>query len=151
MNKEIIAVLVAFAMLYGCLGQGQVSNEEVEKVLNGTDRKNVSVDILMYYGEGCPHCANTITLINELNQSYNISMTLKETWHNDANQNEMYATYNKFGANTSLAGVPTMVIDKKMMIIGEISVKNWIKVIDTCGNGKCPSGVFDDDKVSAMG
>jgi glutaredoxin len=151
MHKTIIAVLVVFAMLYGCLGQGQVSNEEVDKVLNGTDRKNVSVGILMYYGEGCPHCANTISLLNELNQSYNISMTLKETWHNDANQNEMLAAYGKFGANTSLAGVPTMIIGGKMMVIGELSVKNWIKTIDMCGSGRCPSGAFDDDTVPALG
>lgn len=150
MHNAAIAVLAAFALLYGCLGQGQVSNEELEKVLNGTDRKNVSVDILMYYGEGCPHCENTISLLNELNQSYNISMTLKETWHNGANQNEMYAAYGAFGANTSLAGVPTMVIDRRMMVIGELSVKNWIRTIDMCGGGRCPSGVFDDDAVSAL-
>ncbi len=150
MHKTIIAVLVVFAVLYGCIGQSQVSNEEVEKVLNGTDRKNVSVDILMYYGEGCSHCANTISLLNTLNQSYNISMTLKETWHNTANQNEMMNVYSQFGANKSQAGVPTMVIDGKMMVIGELSVKNWIRTIDMCGSGRCPSGVFYDDILSAL-
>jgi glutaredoxin len=150
MDKAILAALLALILAYGCLGQGQVSNEDVEKILNGEDRKNVSVSILMYYGDGCPHCENTLSLLNALNQSYNISLEKKEVWYNKANSNEMYALYSSFGANNDTAGVPTMLVDRKMMVIGELSVKNWIKAIDRCGNGKCPSGVFDDDAVSAL-
>jgi glutaredoxin len=148
MNKGALAVLFVIILICGCAEQ--VSNEDVEKVLNGTDRKNVSVSILMYYGDGCTHCENTMTTLNALNKSYNISMAKKEVWNNKTNQDEMNAKYGAFGYNPDDGGVPTMVINGKMMIIGELSIKNWIKAIELCGNRKCPSGVFGNSEVSAL-
>jgi glutaredoxin len=148
MDKAALAVLFIIILACGCAEQ--VSNEDVEKILNGTDRKNVSVGILMYYGDDCPHCENTFTVLNALNRSYNISMEKKEVWHNNTNQDEMNAKYATFGYNPEDGGVPTMIVNGKMMIIGEISIKNWIKAIELCGNKKCPSGVFGNSEVSAL-
>jgi glutaredoxin len=142
-------IMLIFA---GCIGSSasSISQEDVEKIINGTDRKNISVDILMYHGEECPHCKNMINLITILNKSYSINMTLKETWHNQDNAKELESAFDRFNVSSGMRGVPVMIFNKNMMAIGEISIKEMMNTIESCGTGKCPEGAFYQDPQSGM-
>jgi thioredoxin-related protein len=145
--KTTIALGMILFLFAGCIGSSSndISQEEIDKLINGTDKKNISVDILMFHGEECPHCKNMISLLNILNRSYSINMTLKETWHNQANADEMNAAYGRFNVSMENGGVPTMVFNDKMMVLGELSIKETIRAIEDCGSGKCPEGAFYED------
>jgi glutaredoxin len=151
-NAAVIFIALAMLALCGCIGESgsNVSNEELEKILNGTDMKNVSVQIAMYYGDGCPHCENTLALLKALNGSYNITLDMMEVWHNEANRESMFALYASHGMGEDQAGVPTMLINGKMMVIGEISAKSWIKALNMCGSGRCPEGAYRESEIEAL-
>jgi glutaredoxin len=148
--KNIIILGIIMLLFLGCIGNSasSISQEEIEKLVNGTDKKNISVDVLVYHGEECPHCKNTISLLDLLNKSYSINMTLKETWHNETNANLMFADYERFGMKKENGGVPTMIIEDRMMVIGSLSVKSWVNAIEDCGTGRCQSGIFYEDPAS---
>jgi len=146
--RALLAIAIAAILLFpGCTGnQGNgLTEEDVAKLLNGTDRKNISVDIIIYHGEECPHCKRTISMLGLLNNSYDIGMTLRETWHDETNAKELESVFNRFGVDPGMRGVPVSIVNGKMMAIGELSLKNWVSVLDECGAGNCRDGVFYED------
>jgi glutaredoxin len=151
--KNIIVLGIIMLLFAGCIGSSSssISQEEIEKLINGTDKKNISVDVLMYHGEECPHCKNMISMLTILNRSYSINLTLKETWHNQDNAKELESVFDRFNVSSDMRGVPVMIFNDKKMIIGEISIKEMIGTIESCGKGetgKCPEGAFYQDPQS---
>jgi glutaredoxin len=146
--KGIVVLGLLLILFFGCIGSqsSNISQGDLDKLLNGTDKKNISVDVLMYHGEECPHCKNMINLLNLLNRSYSINMTLKETWHNQDNAKELVSVFDKYNVDANMRGVPVMIVDGKMMIVGEISLKNWISTIENCSAGNCQNGAFFEDQ-----
>jgi cytochrome c biogenesis protein CcdA/glutaredoxin len=85
-------------------------------------------NIIIYYGQGCPHCERTLALLNEKNISY----VKKEVFFNETNRKELLNLYKKFNLNPSLGGVPTILVNssKKYLIIGELNEKDYKYLID---------------------
>ncbi len=44
--------------------------------------------IIMYYGEGCPHCERLKPLIKRVEEDLGINITRKEIWGNEDNKEE---------------------------------------------------------------
>ena len=78
-----------------------------------------AVPVDFYYGQGCPHCAFTEHSFNALPPSFkhNVSLTMKEVYFNDSNRAELVALWNTF--NASVRGVPTLVFNRSLMVVGE--------------------------------
>lgn len=97
-----------------------------------------SANITVYYGNGCQHCETTMGYFNQMNVSY----TPKEVWGNDSNRDELLAIYNDSNISINDQGIPTVVINKNCIVVGEVANEAWIKLFDLCDSGKCPIGVY---------
>jgi glutaredoxin len=101
-----------------------------------------STQITLYYGSTCLHCANTKAHLTSLSSEYEIELVEKEVSGDTDNRAEMFDLYVSFGQNPSMGGVPTLLIEDKAMIIGELTEEQWRMLLDACKAGECPSGVF---------
>jgi glutaredoxin len=106
-----------------------------------------SVQIIDYYGSTCAHCANTKALLSGLGNEYEIELIEKEVFSDAANRAEMFEVYAEFGEDPNSGGVPTLLVDGKALIIGELSKAQWRELLDACEKGECPSGVFTRDNI----
>jgi len=64
--------------------------------------------IVLYWGEGCPHCANVEAFIQENDVESTVSFTRKEVYLNKANAREMGRVAKQCGFSTTAIGVPFM-------------------------------------------
>lgn len=106
-----------------------------------------STEITLYYGSTCLHCANTKSLLIELSSEYTINLVEKEVSSNTANRAEMFGYYRNFGLDPNVGGVPTLLVEEKALIIGELTDEQWRMLLDACKAGECPSGVFTRDNI----
>ncbi|MDD5096747.1 MAG: hypothetical protein PHY95_04510 [Candidatus ainarchaeum sp.] len=101
-----------------------------------------SIDVTLYYGVGCPHCARTEALLQEIGPQYDLEMTTKEIYQDSANRAEMFAAYERFGQDPSRGGVPTILVGDQVMVIGEMHEYQWENLLALCRNNSCPPGVY---------
>jgi cytochrome c biogenesis protein CcdA len=101
-----------------------------------------SIDVIEYYGEGCPHCVRTAETLINLTSEYNLSLQGKEVYFVPQNNQEMLNLYIRFGIDPSKGGVPTTIVDNKTLVIGEVSKDRWREIFNYCENEGCKEGVF---------
>jgi len=109
-----------------------------------------SIDVTLYYGVGCPHCARTETLFGEIGAQYHLNLTRKEIYQDSANRAEMFAIYESFGQNPSQGGVPTILVENKTLIIGEMQKYQWENLFSLCQNSTCPPGVYTSTTIDSL-
>lgn len=67
------------------------------------------VNLYLFWGDGCPHCEDEMTFLNELEQRYtNIRIYKYETWYNKDNKEHLKNVRAIYGNNNT--GVPFTVI-----------------------------------------
>ena len=101
-----------------------------------------ALDISFYYGEGCPHCAATSQIFEDLGNDYGLNITKHEIYYDAAERAEFITQYEKFNYDVNSGGVPTTIIEEKTMIIGGMEESQWRDLFDACQDGRCPSGAF---------
>ena len=104
-----------------------------------------AVEIIDYYGAGCPHCAKTDAMFTTLQSEYELNIVKKEVRSNPAYLEEMFAAYRQFGQDPNTGGIPTLVLDNKTMIVGEMTEEKWRQLLDDCSAGNCPAGMFTQE------
>lgn len=109
-----------------------------------------SIDVTLYYGVGCPHCARTETLFTEIGPQYNLQITQKEIYQDAENRAEMFALYERFGQDPAQGGVPTILVENKTMIIGEMEKYQWEALFTMCQNNSCPPGVYTKSTIDSV-
>ena len=62
--------------------------------------------MVLYYGQGCPHCAIVDAFVEENNVEEKISFTRKEVYYNKSNAREMARHAKDCGYATDSVGVP---------------------------------------------
>lgn len=79
------------------------------------------VHIKLFYGDGCPHCANEEKFLDEMLDRYdNLDIEYYEVWHNEENKKLMEETAKKYG--DTVKGVPyTIIEDETFMGYGSSS------------------------------
>lgn len=73
--------------------------------INATNK----VNIYLFYGDGCPHCAEAEKYINTLYDKYDIKLYRYEVWYNAVNQEKM--TQVEKLLHTNATGVPFIIIN----------------------------------------
>ena len=100
MNKKIIisifigAIVIAGGILVFLRGEG---NEPPKKEISQT---------ILFYGEGCPHCAIVDEFIKENKVDEKFSFERKEVYYNKKNSEELSEKAQKCGLPTASIGVP---------------------------------------------
>lgn len=82
--------------------------------------------IVLFYGEGCPHCANVDKYVEDNNIKSKISFTNKEVFYNQKNAEEMAAKAKICGMQTNSIGVPFL-WDGEKCLIGDQDIINFFK------------------------
>jgi len=73
------------------------------------------VVLTMFWGDGCPHCAEAKPILQDLQKKYpNLELQLYEVWYNDANLKMMDQMAEQHGFKAS--GVPTIFIGDKYWV-----------------------------------
>ncbi len=82
-----------------------------------------NVTVYFFWGEGCPHCAEEKTFLEEMEQKYgdDIEILMFETWNNKENEELFQKAASAHGIQAR--GVPTT-------FIGE---RNWVGYADYMG------------------
>jgi len=93
--------------------------------------------LTIFYGEGCPHCSKTISLLEEKK----IPFESYEVYFDKTGKQLFFGTLNKFNYPISKAGVPTILVeqkDKKFLVIGEVDKETYKYLLDCpkCENNK---------------
>ena len=104
------------------------------------------LDLTFYYGTGCPHCAATEKTFEKLGETYDLNIISKEIYSNSENRDEMLSYYEKFNISSLFGGVPTTIINEKVMIIGEMKENNWKTILNECLLDNC-EGVYSDQSL----
>lgn len=105
------------------------------------------VDLVMFYGEGCPHCAKEEIFLKQMEARYpELHVTRHDVYFNQTNR-ELFKKYCS-AFSTEIKGVPTTFIDRRVYVgftdnIGE-SIEEEIK---KCIEEECvsPSAVVGDE------
>lgn len=120
--KKIVFTLIIIAVLFGLyklLSQKPASLDTVVQ----------NPDLILYWGQGCPHCEKVKQYIvdNKLNQKIKISQ--KEVYNNQVNQQEMLDTAKLCPEidTTQGMGVPfAFITSTKKCLQGDQPIIDWL-------------------------
>lgn len=124
MNKKTVVLIVLFSILISI--SISVSAQE-------------QVDIYLFYGQGCPHCAKLETFIDSVKAGYpTLNIIKKEVYFNQDNRalfEQMSAAYGQ-----SVSGVPTIFISDQVFIGFNDRISDSLeKTIAECAEKGCES------------
>ncbi len=96
------------------------------------------VDLYLFWGDGCPHCAHEKEYLEGLEKKYdNLNVHLYEVWYNEDNAKKMEKLKKSFGDEATLS-VPFTVIGEKSFSGYSDQIGSEIKAeIDKCQKKKC--------------
>lgn len=126
MVKKIITVLVIVAILVG-LYKITSKNPKAE-TNNGVSAD--SADLVIYWGEGCPHCENVKEYIATTSADSKLKIRWKEVYNDKDNQTEMMATVKKCPEIdiSQGVGVPLAYSTKEQKCFqGDTPIIDWIR------------------------
>jgi glutaredoxin len=101
-----------------------------------------AIGIEFYYGNGCPHCAATATLLESMEGEYGLLIAGHEVYYDAEARAQLISQYERFGFDINQGGVPTSIVNGRTMVIGGLSETQWRWLFKACLDGACPEGAF---------
>jgi glutaredoxin len=116
MKVPFLRPLFLLIFIIVSVGITSVSFGVVADNANNASANNASerIDIIVYYGAGCPHCARMDALLDELKSEYNLNIVKKEVYLDAKNRQEMFDLYMRFGKDPNEGGVPTLLLENRI-------------------------------------
>ncbi|MDD5749342.1 MAG: hypothetical protein PHO91_00960 [Patescibacteria group bacterium] len=131
MNKKIIAptilfIIVAVFAIVALLNK-RPSDVPVATVENTENQSAVVSDgIILFYGDGCPHCAIVEEYVNQNGVEAKVSFAKKEVYYNKHNADELVAKARACGMPTDSIGVPFL-WDGSKCLVGDQDIIEFFK------------------------
>lgn len=125
-NKLVIPTIlfvVVFVFLFFALLQGK---NQTKTNKTGAIENQPAGQIILFYGEGCPHCALVDEYIKENKVKDKVSFVQKEVYYNESNLRELKAKAEVCGLSADSVGVPFL-WDGERCLIGDQNVINFFK------------------------
>lgn len=95
-----------------------------------------ALNVYLFYGDGCPHCAKEKEYLNELKETYDIDLKLYEVWYDEDNVELLNRVQDALNAKSNY--VPYTVIGNKHFVGFNDDTKTQIKkVINECIEKEC--------------
>jgi len=111
MKKIIIGVILAAAILVLVIIFGIAQTRNQTK-----SQEPQAAEIILYYGNTCPHCKEVEEFIAANNIKDKINLVEKEVYQNQKNADELGEAAKKCGLNTDSVGVPFLFAEGKCYI-----------------------------------
>ena len=108
MNKKLILAALIF-LLVSVVSISILTLEKIQKDKTITSDQNnqvVNGELILFYGEGCPHCLKVESYIEENKVTDKIDLQLKEVWNNEENHNLMIEKVKACNLGNKSVGVP---------------------------------------------
>lgn len=83
--------------------------------------------IVLFYGQGCPHCADVENFISQNKIEDKVKITRLEVWYNKNNAALLAQVAQKCGVTGNSVGVPFLYDGNGKCYIGEVDVPNFLK------------------------
>ncbi len=109
------------------ISSSSISQNGVPSSSVASSAKNQAQDkIILFYGDGCSHCALVEKFIKDNNIQNKVSFVEKEVFGDDVNANELVQKATTCGVATDSVGVPFL-WDGSHCVIGDEAVINFFK------------------------
>jgi len=124
-------IIVAFFALFILSEKrnGRSSDVNVPESLSQRHDNETSIavnDIILFYGDGCPHCALVEKYVAENGVAAKIPFVKKEVYYNDKNAEELAAKAKICGLPTDSIGVPFL-WDGSNCFVGDQDIIDFFK------------------------
>lgn len=122
--KQIVFILIIIAVLASFL---KFVPPESLSFLNKNSVSNP--DLIIFWGQGCPHCENVKKFISDNEINSKLKLTLKEVYLNKKNQEEMKKDANECPEIDISKGIGVpfgFVPSEHKCIIGDQPIIDWI-------------------------
>jgi thiol-disulfide isomerase/thioredoxin len=138
MKKNKILLMLSLVLILIPFTVNALSSTYVDKVYNIVDEQveENKINLYLFYGDGCPHCAKEEKFLDELEKKYKDSLNVYryETWKNEKNKELMLKAKETFGVDKILS-VPFTVIGEESIVgysdsVGDKIEKIVIKYLD---------------------
>jgi hypothetical protein len=83
--------------------------------------------IVLFYGDGCPHCKDVEDFILQNKIDEKIKITRMEVWHNKSNAALLGQIAKQCGIIGNSVGVPFLYDGNNKCYLGEVDVPNFLK------------------------
>ncbi len=129
MYKKIIIPTILFIAIFAfsffaLSGEGDKNKPATAQPAE--QQNQTAIQIILFYGDGCPHCKIVEEYIEKNNIKEKISITQKEIYYNKINSNELVEKAKICGLPTNSIGVPFL-FDGKKCYIGDQDIINFFK------------------------
>lgn len=108
MNKKVIIPTILFVAVFiisvFVLSQNKENN--LPDYINGENQQTEENQVILFYGDGCPHCAIVEDYIKENDIKNKVSFEEKEVYYNQNNSNDLVQKAKACGIPTNSIGVP---------------------------------------------
>ena len=127
-NKTIIpAILFIAVLIFAFFALSQKKEESQAQVKEPISQENQqSSQIILFYGDSCPHCALVEDYIKENGIGDKISFSQKEVYHNQNNAKELEEKAKICGMPTDSIGVPFL-WDGSKCLVGDQDIIDFFK------------------------
>jgi len=129
-NKIIIStILFIIVLVFSSVILSQEKNKNQSKTNKLINRENQGMEqgqIILFYGDGCPHCAIVEEYIEENKIQDKISFVQKEVYYNQSNAKELEAKAKICELPSDSIGVPFL-WDGEKCLIGDQEIINFFK------------------------
>jgi glutaredoxin len=129
MNKKIIFPTILFiaVLIFSFFALSQEKSKSQNQTNETTATENQSASqIILFYGDGCPHCKIVEEYIKENKIRDKIPFAQKEVYYNQNNAKELEAKAKICGLPTDSIGVPFLWNGEKCLI-GDQDIINFFK------------------------
>lgn len=100
--------------------------------------KNIKVDF--FFSPYCPHCAKMKEIFSKYEDNYELLINYQNVYADPVTRERFLEYYDKFGVEKIRAGVPTIILDNKTCIIGEIPEEKLVAILEEC-KAACPKEI----------
>jgi glutaredoxin len=129
MNKKVIIPTILFIVVFILSFAILLLNKKSSLPDNNAVQDNQQTEenqIILYYGDGCPHCAIVEDYIKENNIKEKLSFEEKEVYYNQNNANDLAQKAQICGISTGSIGVPFL-WDGSECYVGDQDIINFFK------------------------
>ncbi len=143
---NVILLFLIFNLLFiNILSSSNYTNNNSSVIISNISK---NVNITIYWGAGCPHCAKTINAMDSLGLTY----TKKEVYGNLENRRELSDLYVKYNVTNMNVGVPTILINNgkvSCLVLGEIGTDGWKLILNKINSLK-PGACYSYDLIKYL-
>lgn len=122
--KQIVFILIIITAIGAFLKFGLSKNLQPQKTVT-------SPVLIIYWGQGCPHCENVKKFISENQIDSKLQIDLKEVYNDKNNQIQFRQNFEKCNPKIDITqgiGVPFAFISlNNECIVGDQPIIDWIK------------------------